>query len=312
MAALPIYLAGVSLHRLQGKGVRIPWDLPGIAADLGFQGVALSDRELAGLDPAAVARLVRQNRDHGCGLILDINADLTLAGADALARELQHVRYWLDQAAANQVSRVRLAIGGQRFSYQRIFHPRKPQSRLYAQKGPTPESCPARIKGLLGRDVILPLSRWMRNLAPGTRPHPARALARVQLPLSLVVAWARRRNIRIGIENHWGVTTHPEELAAILDHFDAACLGSCPDFGNFPSFRNPYQGLRLLAARAVMVHAKSHSFTDRGEETSIDFGRCLAILRGARFKGPLCVEYEGRRAPLAAVARTRDLICRYL
>ncbi len=311
MPPWPIYLAGVSLQRLQGRALHIPEELPGLALDLGFEGLSLSDRELAGFSPGAVSRLARKIRQQGGGLIFDLNADLTRSHPESLAKELRHLRRWLDLAGDNGLTRVRLALGGQPISYQRLFH--SPESAALTRRPGNHSSGGflAAIRHMIGKELLLPASRALRHLWPAPRPRPSRAVAKTRVALTLVLQWASRHNIQIGIENHWGVTTHPEELSAILDHFDSPVLGSCPDFGNFPPRRDPYQGLCLLAPRAVMAHAKSRAFDPAGEETTLDYRRCLAILRAAQFKGPICVEYEGRRDPIQGVCKTRDLIRRH-
>ena len=307
----PLYLAGVSLQRFKDPAFEYPADLPGLALDLGFQGIALSDRDLARWSPAAISALARGAARRGCGLILDLNADLTLSRPESLARELQHLRRWLKLAAGNGLTRVRLALGGQAVSYQRLVYSRRPPaaSGTAERSGAGVIALPLRRR--IRNELLLPASRWLQRLLPVAPPRPDRAVEKSRLALSLVLQWAAQHAIRIGIENHWGVTTHPEELEAILNYFNSPFLGSCPDFGNFPSPRNPYMGLALLARRAVLVHAKSRAFDPSGEETRLDYRRCLGILRIAKFKGPICVEYEGRRDPIEAILNTRDLIRRH-
>ena len=63
---------------------------------------------------------------------------------------------------------------------------------------------------------------------------------------------------------------------------------------------------------AKEIHAKSYSFNDEGEETSIEYERCISIIRQFNFAGPLVVEYEGTGDMLKNSFLTRDLIMRYL
>jgi sugar phosphate isomerase/epimerase len=88
-------------------------------------------------------------------------------------------------------------------------------------------------------------------------------------------------------------------------------LGTCPDFGNFPSSVDRYQGLRLLAPKALHAQAKSWRFRRDGEERSIDYRRALGILHEAGYDGPIAIEYEGPGNDLEGCLRTRALILKH-
>jgi hypothetical protein len=72
-----------------------------------------------------------------------------------------------------------------------------------------------------------------------------------------------------------------------------------------------YAGVEAMIPFARRLSAKSHDFDERGEESSTDFARMLAIARGAGYTGWVGAEYEGNRLsePQGIVA-TRDLLLR--
>ena len=54
--------------------------------------------------------------------------------------------------------------------------------------------------------------------------------------------------------------------------------------GNFPS-KIRYEAIRVVAPLAAHVHAKTYNFDEECNETSIDYGRVIKILRETGYKG---------------------------
>ncbi|MDW8106603.1 MAG: sugar phosphate isomerase/epimerase family protein [Armatimonadota bacterium] len=121
---------------------------------------------------------------------------------------------------------------------------------------------------------------------------------------------ARRRRVRITLENREGIGRRPELLVSLIRATEPRWIGVCFDFGHGGPERI-YDAARLLAPYAFHAHAKSHAFDPRGEETSIDYGRILSSLRLASYVGALSIEYLGESDPLDGIRKTRDLIRRY-
>lgn len=62
---------------------------------------------------------------------------------------------------------------------------------------------------------------------------------------------------------------------------------------------------------ARAVSAKSHDFGPDGEETGLDYGRLLGIVRDAGYEGWIGIEYEGTRLSEAdGIRATRELLLR--
>jgi sugar phosphate isomerase/epimerase len=121
---------------------------------------------------------------------------------------------------------------------------------------------------------------------------------------------ARRRRVRLTIENREGVGRRPELLANLIRATDPRWVGACYDFGH-GALERLYDAARILAPYAFHVHAKSRAFDPRGEETSIEYGRALSILRFASYVGALSIEYLGEDDPIEGIRKTRDLIRRH-
>jgi sugar phosphate isomerase/epimerase len=101
------------------------------------------------------------------------------------------------------------------------------------------------------------------------------------------------------VENHGGVSSDGAWLAATIRAADHPRLGTLPDFGNWQVSEtdryDPYLGLSELMPLARAVSAKSHDFGPDGEETGLDYGRLLRIVRDSGYEGWIGIEYEGQR-----------------
>jgi len=117
------------------------------------------------------------------------------------------------------------------------------------------------------------------------------------------------------VENHGGVSSDGAWLAATIRAADHPALGTLPDFGNWQISEaekyDPYRGLAELMPLARAVSAKSHDFGPDGEETGLDYGRLLQIVREAGYEGWIGIEYEGTRLSEAdGIRATRELLLR--
>ena len=113
------------------------------------------------------------------------------------------------------------------------------------------------------------------------------------------------------IENHGGVSNDPDMIARIIDAVGNERLGACPDFGGFDN-AVLYQALEKIMPFAKVVHAKSYSFDEEGEETRIDYKRCLEIIKRSGFDGVMSIEYEGEADQYKGVRKTKELIIKHL
>ncbi len=105
--------------------------------------------------------------------------------------------------------------------------------------------------------------------------------------------------LNVLVENHGGLSSDGSWLAATIQAADHPALGTLPDFGNWQLSEaeryDPYRGLAELMPLARAVSAKSHDFGPDGEETGLDYGRLLRIVRDSGYDGWIGIEYEGSR-----------------
>jgi sugar phosphate isomerase/epimerase len=101
------------------------------------------------------------------------------------------------------------------------------------------------------------------------------------------------RGVAVVIENHWGLTANPENMARVFDGVNSPALGALLDFGNFPP-EGRYEALARIAPYAKAVHAKIHDFAPDGSHTGVDLARCVGIVREAGYSGWWGIEFEGK------------------
>lgn len=104
------------------------------------------------------------------------------------------------------------------------------------------------------------------------------------------------------VENHGGISSNGQWLAAVIRLAAHPRVGTLPDFGNFTINRETgerydlYQGVTDLMPFARAVSAKCYDFDEAsGEETTIDFHRMMNIVTSAGYSSYVGIEYEGNR-----------------
>lgn len=112
--------------------------------------------------------------------------------------------------------------------------------------------------------------------------------------LSTLADYGKKSKISVIVENHGGISSHGDWLADTLKTVGKKNCGSLPDLGNFYEY-DRYQGVADLMPYAKGVSAKTHDFDANGNETQIDYARMLKIVKDAKFKGYIGIEYEGSK-----------------
>jgi len=136
----------------------------------------------------------------------------------------------------------------------------------------------------------------------GTRPEVA---ARAVNSLSTLGAYAAPKNVNVVVENHGGYSSDPIWLRDVMAEVNMDNVGILPDFGNFCRVRgtngcddevprdSTYTAVEMWMPYVHAVSAKSHAFDAEGNETRIDYGRMLDIVRAHGYDGFVGVEFEG-------------------
>ncbi len=102
--------------------------------------------------------------------------------------------------------------------------------------------------------------------------------------------------VNVLIENHWGPSSFPDLLLALIQKVGHKNFGTLPDFGNFPKEVDRYDAVARMMPHARAVSAKCYDFDGDGNESKIDYERMIGIVTDDHgYDGWIGIEYEGNR-----------------
>ena len=242
------------------------------AARLGFEGVEILHRQMADESPAYVNGLKRAAFRNALALpMLSIHQDFVDPDPALRQKEVEHTKHCLELAARLGCPVVRLNSG--RWNTVKSF------DELMKVKGDEP-----------------PL--------PGHTD--AEAFDWCIAAIEACLPTAEKEGVMLALENHWGLTTRPENLLRIYRAVQSPWLGINLDTGNFPG--DPYAGLEALAPHAVIVQAKTYYGGGEWYTLDLDYARIASILRRAGFAGWVSLEMEGREDAATAVPKSYEVL----
>ncbi|MBI1367698.1 MAG: TIM barrel protein [Planctomycetes bacterium] len=117
---------------------------------------------------------------------------------------------------------------------------------------------------------------------------------------------AEKCGVTLGLENHWGLGLTPEGVLRIVDAVKSPWLGVTLDTGNF--LEDPYDRLEKLAPRATFVQAKTYFGGGVWYTLDLDYPRIAAIFDKADYRGWISLEFEGQEDPATAVPKSLALL----
>ncbi len=120
--------------------------------------------------------------------------------------------------------------------------------------------------------------------------------------------FAAQHELNVIVENHGGLSSNGEWLAAVMKAVGLPNCGTLPDFGNFHDF-DRYKGVELLMPFAKGVSAKSHDFDNAGNETRTDYPRIMKLVLDSGYRGYVGIEYEGGKlGEMEGIRATQKLL----
>ncbi|MCA5003766.1 sugar phosphate isomerase/epimerase family protein [Sphingobacterium bovistauri] len=134
---------------------------------------------------------------------------------------------------------------------------------------------------------------------------------RVVDSLSTLADYGKKAKINVIVENHGGISSHGDWLSGVLKSVGKKNCGALPDFGNFYEY-DRYQGVIDLMPYAKGVSAKSNVFDASGNERNIDYAKMMKIVKDAKYKGFVGIEYEGSElSEVDGIIATKKLLERF-
>lgn len=238
------------------------------AARMGFDGVEILHRQMEDESPATVNAIRRRAFSLGLSLpLLSIHQDFVSPARDERQRHIRHTINCLELAARLGIPAIRLNSG--RWKTIPSF------DELMKVKGNEPP-----LAGYTDADAL----KWCTESIQECLPA------------------AERLGVMMALENHWGLTTNPENVLKIWRAVNSPWLGVNLDTGNYPG--DPYPGIEILAPHATIVQAKTYHGGGEWYTLDLDYPRIAGILAKHNFKGWVSLEMEGREDPATAVPKS--------
>lgn len=242
------------------------------AARLGFDGVEILHRQMAGESPDYVNRLKRLAFIHGLDLVmLSIHQSFVSPDPAVRRKNIDHTCHCLELAARLGIPCVRLNSG--RWGTVKSF------DELMKVRGAEPP-----LPGYTDEDAF----RWCIEAIEQCLPA------------------AEKAGVMMALENHWGLTTRPEAVIRIWKAVNSPWLGVNLDTGNYAG--DPYPQIEMLAPYATIVQAKTYFGGGEWYTLDLDYPRIARILRQAGFRGYVSLEMEGKEDPATAVPKSLELL----
>ncbi len=242
------------------------------AAKLGFDGVEILHRQMAGESPEYLNKLKQTAFKLGLALpMLSIHQDFVSPDQAVRQQNIEHTERCIDIAAQLGIPAIRLNSG--RWKTIKSF------DDLMKVKGNEPP-----LQGYTASDAF----NWCVDSIRACLPRAAKA------------------GVTLCLENHWGLTTDIDTLLKIHKAVDSPWLGINADTGNFPG--DPYEGIAKLAPHATIVQAKTYYGGGEWYTLDLDYKKIAGILRNAGFKGWISLEMEGKEDPNTAVPKSFQVL----
>lgn len=117
---------------------------------------------------------------------------------------------------------------------------------------------------------------------------------------------AEKCGVTLGLENHWGLGLTPEGVLRIVDAINSPYLQVTLDTGNF--LEDPYTKLQKLAAKTVLLQAKTYYGGGEWYTLELDYQKIAKILRDANYRGWISLEFEGKENYKTAIPKSLELL----
>ena len=251
------------------RGERVPIErVIEDAARLGFDGVEILHRQMTDESRPYLNRLKQLAFDNMVDLVmLSIHQDFVTPDAAERKKDIDHTIKCLQLASQLGIPCIRLNSG--RWNTIQSF------DDLMKAKGEEPP-----IAGHTDDDAF----GWVSQSIEACLPV------------------AEREGVVMMLENHWGLTTKPDNVLRIHKAVNSPWLGINLDTGNYVG--DPYAGIAVLAPHADIVQAKTYYGGGEWYTLDLDYKRIAGILRDAGYTGWVSLEMEGREAPETAVPKS--------
>lgn len=304
---MEFYISSWSLRSL----LRSPSDwheLPRMAKQNDFRGIEIMDRQIGHFPRGSLRQFARECRNANCAVILDVSSDFTLRDPGERQANREYVLSMLQTAQIFEANKIRILLGGQSLSVQKLF--RKFQHRPPTERRTSDgysKTEPVLQRALSGATVARVTHFLRRHTMAGPKPAAAQIHTAIH-ELQHILPSAAANGQHLLIENHWGISSHPEIILQIVQAVESPWLGVCADFDNFPRTVDVNSAFAQLLPQAGHVHAKSYGFRKNGHPQKLDLERFMRSMCEKQYEGGLTIEYMGRGNPWSGTRDTKEYL----
>jgi sugar phosphate isomerase/epimerase len=279
-------------------------ELPALAARAGFIGIEWLDRHMPCFDPIRWQNLAEAFKKAGLKKsALSICLELTGDKKNSLEQVKRAVKI-LEISRVLNIEAVRVSVGG-----NGLFSVGK--ALVFVDSLSSQKRRSFRPLGRAGKAAYLMACLVMNKKkaaqTPLANPDKLKIAANLLQPLAKCAA---SLGIKMGIENHFGLTTHPEDLLSLVD-LTGHDMGVCLDLGNFHHRKEAQKACTLLAPKAVHVHFSTHDPHPAPNAVNLGYPFALSVLHKNGYKGFFSVEYKGVANNLAGSIAAARLLKRW-
>ena len=122
---------------------------------------------------------------------------------------------------------------------------------------------------------------------------------------------AAKRGVFLALENHGGIVATAEGMLSIIKEIQHDWFGVNLDSGNFHT-PDPYGDLEKIAPYAVTCQLKCEVTPLGGKKQDSDYARVIEIMRKAKHRGFITLEYEAAEEPLTGIPKHLENIRKLL
>ena len=242
------------------------------AARMGFDGVEILQKQMTGDTNDYFQKLKRHAFLNGLALMgFSTHQDFVEPKKKDRQKNIDHTILCIEQAYALGIPTLRINTG--RWGTTKSF------DALMANRGIEP-----RLEGYTEDDGF----KWVID------------------SMGPLVDKAKECGVILGLENHWGLGLTPEGVLRVVDAVKSPWLQVTLDTGNF--LEDPYARLAKLAPRTVLLQTKTYFGGGRWYTLDLDYARIAKIMRDARYRGWVSLEFEGNEDPKTGVPKSLELM----
>jgi len=130
--------------------------------------------------------------------------------------------------------------------------------------------------------------------------------------LKELAKYAKAKGLILLVENHWGISSNPDALLALLDEVGDPNLKVLADYANWPAGVDYYEAFKKVYPKTHLISAKTKEFDAKYQHTSFDFDKCTRLAEESGFKGIYSAEQWAAKNNPKDIEKAADWMIEHL